>query len=267
MSAAVLAIILLAALLAPLLAPYDPSAQPDIVGLAQRPPSGAHPFGTDPLSRDVLSRVVHGGRVSISVALLAALLSASIGTAYGAIAAFAGGVTDAIMMRVLDALIAIPRLLLLLLVVTLWGAVSVPTLIVIIAATGWFTTSRLVRARVLALSRDDFVVAADALGVPRRRVLWRHVMPNALSPVIVAATLGVANVIALEATLSYLGLGVRPPSASWGTILQDGGDCMAACWWVTAFPGIAIIAAATAFNALGDSVRDAFDPRGERVVA
>ena len=249
------------ALLAPWLAPYDPIRQPDIVALESLAPSGAHPFGTDQYSRDVLSRVLYGARVSLSVGLLAALVAVTVGTAWGAIAGWAGGRVDTVMMRLVDAMLAIPRLLLLIVVAALWGRLPVPALVLLLGLTGWFGTSRLVRAQVIALRERDFVLGARALGVPSARLLVRHVMPNALSPVVVAATLGVGGAIAVEAGLSYLGLGVRPPAASWGSIIADGAEDVGTLWWISLFPGLAIVTTVMAFNALGDGLRDALDPR------
>lgn len=261
---AVLLVFALIALAAPLVAPYAPNAQPDITGLARRAPSLAHPFGTDEFSRDVLSRVIYGARISLGVATLAILVAMSVGTAWGAVAGFAGGILDAIMMRLIDAMLAVPRILILLLTLGLWGGMSLPLLVLVLGLTGWFATSRLVRERVRALSRQDFTLAARALGSSDARLLWRHVLPNALSPVIVAATLGIGNVIVLEAALSYLGVGVRPPHASWGNIIQDGSDQIGTAWWIALFPGLAMLVTVIAFNLFGDALRDALDPRDER---
>lgn len=252
------------ALLAPLVAPYAPNAQPDIVGLARMRPSLAHPFGTDNFSRDVLSRVIYGSRVSLGVATLAVLISVTVGTAYGAVAGYVGGATDNVMMRVIDALLAVPRVLLLILALALWGQIALPALVLVLGLTGWFGTSRLVRARVRALSVQDFALAARALGARNRRILWRHLIPNALSPVLVAATLGIGNVIVLEAGLSYFGLGVQPPHASWGNIIQDGRDQIARGWWIALFPGLAMLVTVICFNVVGDALRDALDPREDR---
>lgn len=260
----VLLVFVLAAVFAPVVAPYAPNAQPDIVGLARVAPSWSHPFGTDVFSRDVLSRVIYGARISLGVATLAILLAMSAGTAWGAVAGYVGGATDAVMMRIIDALLAIPRILILLLVLGLWGNISLPTLVLVLGLTGWFGTSRLVRERVRALSKQDFTLAARAMGARDLRVLWRHVLPNALSPVIVAATLGIGNVIVLEAALSYLGIGVRPPHASWGNIIEDGADQIGSAWWIALFPGLAMLVTVIAFNLLGDALRDALDPRDER---
>lgn len=249
------------AVLAPLLAPFDPARQLDIVALRSQAPSPAHLFGTDQYSRDVLSRVLYGGRVSLAVALLAVALAISAGTTYGAIAGYAGGRVDAVMMRLLDALLSIPRLLLLIGILAAWGRLPLPALVAVLGLTGWFGMSRIVRAQVLSLREREFVLSARALGAGGPRVLARHILPNILSPVIVAATLGVGNVIILEAGLSYLGIGVSPPQASWGSIIHDGADQVAALWWIALFPGLAIVATVMAVNTLGDGLRDALDPR------
>src|ERR1700686_1018699 len=200
----VLGVIVLVGLLAPFIAPYDPAAQPDIVALKSLPPSLAHPFGTDPYSRDVLSRVIYGARLSLAIGLLATLVSLTLGVAYGAIAGYAGGLVDAIMMRVLDAFLAIPRLLLLLGILVAWPQLSIGALVLFLGLTGWFGLSRIVRGQVLALKHAEFITAARALGASRRRILARHLLPNLISPIVVAATLGAAHVIVLEAGLSYL---------------------------------------------------------------
>lgn len=251
----------LTAILAPVLAPYGPSDQLDITRLASQSPSLAHPFGTDPFSRDVLSRMLHGSRVSLSIALAAVAMSVTFGTLVGAVAGYAGGAIDAILMRIVDAAFSIPTLLLVILVVALWGDVGPVFLTLVIAGVGWFAVSRLVRTETLAVRDGDYVVAARALGVPAWRVLVRHVLPNVIGPAIVAAALKVGNVILLEAGLSYLGIGVRPPMASWGSIIQDGADRIADLWWLALFPGLAILVTVFSCNALGDALRDALDPR------
>ena len=257
----VLLIVALSAVFAPLLAPYDPTAQLDIVRLPSQPPSLAHPLGTDPYSRDVLSRLLYGSRVSLAVGLGAVLLAMSFGIAVGAVAGFVGGAVDAVLMRFVDAALSIPRLLVLIMVASLWGSLGLVPLTLLMAGTGWFAVSRLVRAETLALREREFIVAARALGASPMRILVRHVLPNVAAPALVAATLGIANVILLEAGLSYLGIGVRPPTASWGSIIQDGAEQVSDLWWLTLFPGLAILVTVFACNALGDALRDAFDPR------
>ena len=255
----VLAALAAAAILAPLLAPYGPAQQIDIVRLKSRPPSAAFPFGTDPLSRDVLSRVLYGGRVSLSVGFLAALGSVAIGTVYGGIAGYAGGAVDEALMRTVDALMAMPRVLLVLTVIALWGGASPAALIAFLAATGWFQISRLVRAEVKSAGTREFALAARALGATGARVLVRHILPNALSPVIVAATISFGSAILLEAGLSYIGVGIQPPRASWGNIMHDATGVN--LWWLSLFPGLAIVATMLAITVLGDRLRDALDPR------
>ena len=257
----VLLIVALSAIFAPLLAPYDPTAQLDIVRLPSQPPSVAHPLGTDPFSRDVLSRLLYGSRISLAVGLGAVLLAMSFGIMVGAVAGFVGGAVDAVLMRFVDAALSIPRLLVLILVTSLWGSLGLLPLTLLMAGTGWFAVSRLVRAETLAVREREFIVAARALGASPARILVRHVLPNVAAPALVAATLGIANVILLEAGLSYLGIGVRPPTASWGAIIQDGAERVSDLWWLTLFPGLAILVTVFACNALGDALRDAFDPR------
>jgi peptide/nickel transport system permease protein len=256
----VLAVIVIAALFAPLIAPYDPIAQPDIIGLKNMAPSFSHLFGTDSFSRDVLSRCIYGARISLSVAALATAIAITLGTLYGAIAGFAGGIVDAVMMRFVDAALAIPRVLLLIAILALWDGLPLWLLIVVLGATGWFGLSRMVRAQVLALRELDFVSAARAVGASDTRILLRHILPNVLPTIIVAATLGVGHVIILEAGLSYLGLGVQPPTASWGSIIQDGAEQIGTAWWISLFPGLLIVTTAIACNALGDALSAAFDP-------
>ena len=249
------------ALLAPLLAPYPPSEQLDIIALKSRPPSLAHLFGTDRFSRDVLSRVLYGTRVSLSIALIAVLVSSVVGTLYGLVAAAAGGLVDTVMMRLLDAIMSIPRVLLLLAILAIWSPMPLVALILLLGLTGWFETSRLVRAEALSLKEREFVVAAQSLGAGRRRVVLRHLLPNVLVPVIVAATLGFGNVIVLEAGLSFIGVGAREPAASLGTMFHEGSQAFGGTWWLTLFPGLALVTAVLAVNVLGDALRRLLDPR------
>jgi peptide/nickel transport system permease protein len=257
---AVIIILVLAAIVGPLVL-GDAGRQLDIVRLKNTPPSWAHPLGTDQYSRDLLNRVLSGARVSLAVALLSVLISMTLGTGYGLVAGYVGGRVDGFMMRVLDGLLSIPRVLLLIAVLALWSPVSVSGLILLIGATGWFGLSRLVRAETIAARRLDYVEAARALGTSHTRIVWRHILPNVAAPVIVTATLSIGNVIALEAGLSYLGIGAREPQASWGSIFHDGVQFFAGNWWVVLFPGIAIVLTVLAFNMLGDVLRDVLDPR------
>jgi peptide/nickel transport system permease protein len=260
-SLAVIALLILVALVGPYLMKYPPNAQLDIVHLKNAPPSAAHPLGTDAFSRDLLSRVVNGARISLGISALAVALSITLGTAYGLIAGYTGGMLDATMMRVLDGFLSIPRVLLLIALVTVWHPMPFWALAVLIGATGWFGVSRLVRAETLSIRHATFVESAEALGASTMRTLWRHILPNVAAPVIVFATLAVGNVILIESGLSYLGAGTSIPTASWGAIFFDGMDSSASAWWVLLFPGLAILITVLAFNVLGDALRDVIDPR------
>jgi peptide/nickel transport system permease protein len=257
--AILLLVVAVAAVIGPWILP-DPLAQPDILG-GSLPPGPGHPFGTDQLSRDVLPRVVSGARVSLSVALLAVGLSATIGATVGLIAGYWGGLVDAGLMRFVDGALAIPRLFILLLVLAVWERVPLPALIFLIGATGWFGTSRLVRAEVLRLREEGYVRAAEAMGARRRHVLFRHLLPNTLGPLLVAATLGVGDVILLEAGLSFLGLGVQPPTPSWGSMVLESREVLVSAPWAGIFPGLAIVLTVLSANLFGDALRDAVDPR------
>jgi peptide/nickel transport system permease protein len=257
--ALVLLTVALAALAGPLMLP-DPLAQPDVLS-ASRPPAAQHPFGTDQLSRDVLSRVVTGARISLSVALLAVTLSMTLGAAVGIVAGYWGGAVDATLMRLVDGALAIPRLFVLLLLLAVWERVPLLALIFLIGVTGWFATSRLVRGEVLRLREEGYVRAAEALGARRRRIIFRHLLPNALGPLLVAATLGVGDVILLEAGLSFLGLGIQPPTPSWGGMILDSREVMVSAPWTGIFPGLAIVITVLSANLFGDALRDAVDPR------
>jgi peptide/nickel transport system permease protein len=254
-AAAFIALLALVAIAAPLVSPYSPTAQLDIVGLRAHAPTFAHPFGTDLASRDLLARVIYGARTSLSVALLAVLLSTTLGVGYGMVAGYAGGATDTVLMRLLDGMIAIPRTLLLIVLLSIWRQGST-ALIVGIGLTGWFSIARLIRAEVIAAKPREYVAAAVALGARRTRILLRHILPNVIGPAIVSATLAVAAVIALEAGLSFLGYGARTAHASWGSIILDAQGNFAGFWWIALFPGLAVVATALAFNVLGDGLRD-----------
>jgi peptide/nickel transport system permease protein len=205
--------------------------------------------------------VVTGGRISLAVALMAVALSASLGATVGVVAGYWGGIIDAGLMRFVDGALAIPRLFILLLVLAVWERVPVLALIVLIGATGWFSTSRLVRGEVLRIREEGYVRAAEALGARRRRIIFRHLLPNALGPLLVAATLGVGDVILLEAGLSFLGLGIQPPTPSWGGMILDSREVMVSAPWAGIFPGLAIVLTVLSANLFGDALRDAIDPR------
>jgi peptide/nickel transport system permease protein len=257
--AMLLLIVAAAAVIGPWLLP-DPLAQPDILR-ASRPPGLGHPFGTDQLSRDVLARVVSGARISLGVAFLAVALSVTLGASIGMVSGYWGGAIDATLMRIVDGALAVPRLFMLLLVLAVWERVPVLALVVLIGATGWFSTSRLVRGEVLRIREEGYVRAAEALGARRRRIIFRHLLPNALGPLLVAATLGVGDVILLEAGLSFLGLGIQPPTPSWGGMILDSREVMISAPWASIFPGLAIVVTVLSANLFGDALRDAIDPR------
>jgi peptide/nickel transport system permease protein len=250
----------LVALLAPLLAPFDPGAQGDLVRERFLAPSVEHPLGTDNLARDVLSRLLYGARISLAVGLLAVTISVTIGTVVGAVAGYLGGRADAVIMRFVDIVISFPRLVLLIAIVAVFEP-GIFVIILVLGLTLWPTTARLVRGEVISLREREFVLAAKALGLPRRRILTRHIIPNALGPVIVAATLGMGNTIVLEAGLSFLGLGVQAPLASWGAMVDAGRANLLGAWWISTFPGLAIVGTVLAFNLVGEGLRDALDPR------
>jgi ABC-type dipeptide/oligopeptide/nickel transport system permease subunit len=257
----VLVLLALLALAAPLVAPYDPKIQPDIIVLKNNAPSLAHPFGTDEYSRDVFTRIIYGGRVSLSIAFLSVIVAATVGTAYGAVAGYAGGLVDSAMMRIVDALLAIPRVLLLIAVATLWDGLGMFGLILVLGLTGWFGVSRLVRSLVISAREDEFVTAARALGASHARILVLHIVPQVIAPVLVAATLAVGNVIVIEAGLTYLGMGVRPPDASWGSVFHDGMTALASTWWVSFFAGVALVITVLAVNLVADGLREALNAR------
>ncbi len=248
------------ALLAPALAPYDPDAQTDIVATRYQAPSVSHPMGTDRFGRDIFSRTLYGARISLSIGFLAILIAITLGTAIGAIAGFFGGRLDTVLMRGVDLLLSFPRLVLLVVLVALFEP-SIALVTLVLGLTGWMGVSRIVRGQVLTVREMEFVTAARVLGFGRTRILARHVLPNVLTPVIVAATLGIGNTILAEAALSFLGLGVQPPTASWGNMVASGRDAMLDAWWITTFPGLAIVFTVMAFNLVGDGLRDALDPR------
>ncbi len=249
-----------AALLAPALAPYDPDAQTDIVATRYQAPSVSHPMGTDRFGRDIFSRTLYGARISLSIGFLAILIAITLGTAIGAISGFFGGRLDTVLMRGVDLLLSFPRLVLLVVLVALFEP-SIALVTLVLGLTGWMGVSRIVRGQVLTVREMEFVTAARVLGFGRTRILTRHVLPNVLTPVIVAATLGIGNTILAEAALSFLGLGVQPPTASWGNMVASGRDAMLDAWWITTFPGLAIVFTVMAFNLVGDGLRDALDPR------
>ncbi len=247
-------------ILAPLIAPFDPAAQGDIVTTRYLAPSAEHLMGTDKFGRDIFSRVLWGSRISLTIGFLAVAISITLGVAVGALAGYFGGWVDTVLMRFTDMMLSFPRLVLLIVVIALFEP-SPGLVITVLGLTGWMGTSRIVRGEVLSLREREFVQAARALGMGDARIILRHVIPNTLSPVIVSATLGIGLTILTEAALSFLGLGVQPPTASWGNMIADGRDALITAWWIATFPGLAIVFTVIAFNLLGDGLRDALDPR------
>jgi peptide/nickel transport system permease protein len=259
MSGLILVLVLFAvALLAPWLAPYDPS----FINLKQvlMPPSPDHLLGTDTLGRDVLSRIIFGARISLLVGFVAVGIATLIGLFVGALAGYYGGWVDLGLMRLVDLMLCFPTLFLILAVIALLGP-SIWNIMVVIGLTGWMGVARLVRAEFLSLREREFVTAARALGAGDTRLILRHMLPNALTPVMVSATLGVAGAILTESALSFLGLGVQPPTPSWGNILTAGKDNIEIAWWLSVFPGLAILFTVMSYNLLGEGIREAIDPR------
>jgi peptide/nickel transport system permease protein len=245
-------------LAAPWLAPYDPN-QIDLKQVLM-PPSPEHPLGTDMLGRDVLSRIIYGSQVSLKVGFVAVGLATLIGLLVGAVAGYYGGWVDQVLMRLVDLMLCFPAFFLILAVIALLEP-SIWNIMVVIGLTSWMGVARLVRAEFLSLREREFVAAARALGASDVRLIWRHLLPNALAPVMVSATLGVAGAILTESALSFLGLGVQPPTPSWGNILTQGKDNIEIAWWLSFFPGLAILVTVMSYNLLGEGIREAVDPR------
>jgi peptide/nickel transport system permease protein len=249
------------ALAAPVVTPYPPYLMD--TDHPHQAPSLQHPLGTDQYGRDAWSRVAYGARISLGIGALAMLVAVTVGAAVGAVAGYFRHGVDAALMRLVDVALAMPRIFVLLVVVTLWDHVSLAVLVLLIGLTGWFGTSRLVRAEVLSLREREFVAAARGLGAGPGRIVLRHVLPNAAAPIIVSAALGIGSVMLLEASLSFLGVGVPSPQPSWGNMIADGEALLATAPWISMFPGLAIALVVMALNAVGDALRDALDPRKE----
>jgi peptide/nickel transport system permease protein len=257
----VMLVLYLLTLLTPLIAPYDPAAQGDIIMTRYLSPSLEHLMGTDKFGRDIFSRVLYGARISLSIGFIAVGISITLGVLIGALAGYFGGAVDTVLMRFTDMMLSFPRLVLLIVVIAMFENSSIWMVVVILGLTGWMGTARIVRGEVLSLREREFVQAARALGMGDTRIIFRHVVPNTLAPVIVSATLGIGLTILTEASLSFLGLGVQPPTPSWGNMVSDGRDALVSAWWIATFPGLAIVLTVVAFNLLGDGLRDALDPR------
>ncbi len=246
------------AILASVLAPYDPSALDFSAQLA--PPSAAHWLGTDDLGRDILSRMMYGARISLSVGFVAVGIAIAIGIVLGGIAGYYGGRVDQFIMWLVDVMLVFPSMFLILAVIAFVGP-SLFNIMAIIGLTGWMGVTRLVRAEFLALREREFVAAVRAQGARDFRIIFRHILPNAMAPVLVSATFGVAGAILTESALSFLGIGVPPPKATWGSLLSDGKAMIEVAWWLTLFPGLAIFITTLAYNLLGEGIRDVLDPR------
>lgn len=258
---AVLIIVTLAAAFGPAFSPYAYDDQDTDLGAVR--PSAQHWLGTDPLGRDLLTRLLYGGRVSLMVGLAATAVSLLIGVLYGAIAGFAGGRADALMMRIVDILYALPFTIFVIVLMVFFGR-NILLLFLAIGAVQWLTMARIVRGQVLSLREKEFVEAAVVMGLTKRQILLRHIIPNTLGPVVIYATLTVPNVMLLEAFLSFLGLGVQPPMSSWGLLIKEGVETMEEYPWLLIYPSVALSAALFALNFLGDGLRDALDPRAAK---
>jgi len=246
------------AIFAPWLAPYDPTLI-DVRSILL-PPSWEHWCGTDTLGRDVFSRMLYGARISLAVGFVAVGLSMVIGVALGAWAGYAGGRVDTIMMRLTDMVLCFPTFFLILAVIAFLEP-SIWNIMIVIGLTSWMGVTRLVRAELLSLREREFVLSAKSLGVSPLRLIWRYLLPNAMGPIMVSAVLGVAGAVLVESGLSFLGLGVQPPNPSWGNILTDGKDNIQLAWWLSLYPGLAILITVLGYNLLGEGLRDWFDPK------
>ena len=254
----IIVLIFLLAILAPLISPYDPNeinVKAILLG-----PSAQHLMGTDGLGRDVLSRMLHGGRVSLLVGLVAVGISTVIGILLGAIAGFYRGWIDVFIMRLVDVMLSIPSFFLILAVIAFLTP-SIINIMIVIGLTSWMGVTRLVRAEFLSLCEREYVLASRTLGARDYRLIFTHLLPNSLTPIIVSAVLGVAGAVLIESGLSFLGLGVQAPQASWGNILTDGKEYIQFAWWLSLFPGLAILITVLGYNLLGEGLRDALDPR------
>ncbi|HKW95918.1 MAG TPA: ABC transporter permease [Methylomirabilota bacterium] len=250
------------ALLAPLISPYDPGRVPGTLTREMlRAPEAAHPFGTDALGRDVFSRVLHGGRVSLALGLGAEIVAAALGAAIGLTAGYYGGWRDSLLMRLTDVVMAFPSLILAIGLIAVFERPGLDKVALVLVALGWTTIARVVRGEVLSLKERDYIQAARALGVGHRMVLLRHLLPNAVGPLIVTATIGVGGNMIAEAGLSFLGLGAQAPTISWGSMLAEGQTFLVTAPWAAFFPGAALLSAVLGINLLGDALRDLLDPR------
>jgi len=250
--------IIFLALITPFVAPYDYAYQN--LELGPSPPSPEHWLGTDTLGRDLLTRMMYGSRVSLMVGFLATIVALTIGVTWGTIAGFAGGKTDTVMMRIVDILYGIPFIIFVILLMVIFGR-NLILLFMAIGAVEWLTMARIVRSQVMSLSKQEFILAAEAMGVSKPAIIYKHLIPNTIGPVIVYATLTVPQIMLLEAFLSFLGLGVQAPLSSWGLLIRDGAVSMEEYWWLLVFPSLAFSLTLFSLNFIGDGLRDALDPR------
>jgi peptide/nickel transport system permease protein len=254
----IILVVFLLAMLAPWISPYDPD---DInVKAILLAPSLQHWMGTDGLGRDVLSRMLHGGRISLLVGLVAVGISTAIGILLGALAGYYRGWVDTTIMRLVDIMLSIPSFFLILAVIAFLTP-SIINIMIVIGLTSWMGVTRLVRAEFLSLSEREFVQASRTLGAKDARLIFTHLLPNSLTPIIVSSVLGIASAVLMESGLSFLGLGVQAPQASWGNILTDGKEYIQFAWWLSLYPGMAILITVLGYNLLGEGLRDALDPR------
>jgi peptide/nickel transport system permease protein len=254
----VVVMLLVVSLLAPWIAPYDPNEIN--LKMVLSPPSASHLCGTDQLGRDVLSRMIWGARISLKVGFVATGIAILIGAILGAVAGYYGRWIDAVTMRFVDIMLCFPTFFLILAVIALLEP-SIWNIMIIIGLTGWMGITRLVRADFISLKERDFVLAARAIGASDSRIIFIHILPNAMASVVVAATLGVAGAILIESALSFLGIGAQPPTPSWGNILTAGKDNIDIAWWLSLYPGLAILITVLGYNLLGEGIRDSLDPR------
>ncbi len=256
----IITIMFILAMLAPLIAPYDPDAF-DVKAILLSP-SWQHWMGTDGLGRDVFSRMLYGGRISLMVGIVAVGISTAIGIMLGALAGYYRGWIDTLIMRLVDVMLSIPSFFLILAVIAFLTP-SIYNVMIVIGLTSWMGVTRLVRAEFLSLSGREFIMASRTLGAKDFRLIFVHLLPNSLTPIIVSSVLGIAGAVLLESGLSFLGLGVQAPQASWGNILTDGKDYIQFAWWLSLFPGLAILLTVLGYNLLGEGLRDALDPRSQ----
>jgi len=253
-------ILVVLALFAPYLSPYDPFEIN--VNEILLPPSFKHPLGTDLLGRDVLSRMIYASRISLEVSLVAVGISIGIGVFLGSLAGYLGGMVDQIISRFIDIMLCFPTIFLILAVIA-YLEPSILTIMIVIGATSWMGVARLVRAEILSLKERDFVLIARVYGAGTFRIIFKHLLPNALPPILVSASLGLGQAILIESALSFLGIGVQPPIPSWGNILIEGKETLEVAWWLSVFPGFAILITVLAFTLLGETLQEILNPRKE----